>query len=439
MKHSLKKQQGTAALFTVLLLPGFLAMMYMTIEATRYMQDEAKIGDAMEATALAVSGNVDKNIDTNKALVKRYADLYLPDANVQLENINVEVQSCEDVYGARCGEPGVYDRHGFYFSEFRISATVSQQSWFPISEKLPGFDETINFDGKAVARKYIFDPLDLILVLDMSGSMGNAWSASGSDQDKYQGVLDIVERLATDIHTLNQEIADVNKRHRIGVSVFSDRVVHKEDTAYGTRYFRSSYLYQAHEDNWRYKYAAQSTLMNNLFNDSYFGIYTSQSSDSTTFYNIDLTKDLPALINQVKYFTPSGYTASFEGIVAGARMLYGSLEPDVKRKKVLIILSDGEDYGRDYYGYYNHKWDGINLYNAGMCNAMRDAFIAQDAQLTLAVIGFDYDLERNQGLKTCVGEKNVHTARDYDDIYNTIVPIIAEAVGHLFYRDYQAN
>lgn len=123
-----------------------------------------------------------------------------------------------------------------------------------------------------------------------------------------------------------------------------------------------------------------------------------------------------------------------------------------KPKQLIIILSDGEDW--NHYAEQTPK-----LVDKGMCSNIRNivgggelknvGYLPDRANVQgnkslgmvtskgesmsarMAVIGFDYDLKANTGLKKCVGKENVFKAENKDEILDQILALITEEVGHL--------
>ncbi len=73
--------------------------------------------------------------------------------------------------------------------------------------------------------------------------------------------------------------------------------------------------------------------------------------------------------------------------------------------------------------------DSINVVN-GVSQGMKTPD-GEQMTASMSVIGFDYELDANVGLRNCVGVDNVYKAENTDDILNQILSLITEEVGHL--------
>ncbi|NAX09131.1 TadG, partial [Vibrio sp. V40_P2S30T141] len=54
-----------------------------------------------------------------------------------------------------------------------------------------------------------------------------------------------------------------------------------------------------------------------------------------------------------------------------------------------------------------------------------------NVQARMVAVGFAYDINAYPQMKNCVGEDNVFSARNPDDIKNKILELITEEIGHL--------
>ena len=147
----------------------------------------------------------------------------------------------------------------------------------------------------------------------------------------------------------------------------------------------------------------------------------------------------------------AGFTSSFEGIIRGAQVAKEGSNP----RKLIVILSDGNDYGErfndinDFVNYENQYLNYIgmsddihkNMLNDNYCETIRDQLGKEVATVNnqkisvkprMAVIGIDYDVEKNENLKHCVGEDNVYSAKSMDAVYDRLVELISEEVGRIY-------
>ena len=84
-------------------------------------------------------------------------------------------------------------------------------------------------------------------------------------------------------------------------------------------------------------------------------------------------------------------------------------------------------------------WFIRKLLNKNYCDEIRDKISAQtledgtNPQTRLAVIGFDYDVDKNKNLENCVGKSNVFSAKNMNEVYNRLIELIKEEeIGRLY-------
>ncbi|MGR5166209.1 TadE/TadG family type IV pilus assembly protein [Vibrio astriarenae] len=175
------------------------------------------------------------------------------------------------------------------------------------------------------------------------------------------------------------------------------------------------------------------------------------------FYSIGLTSDFESFIAETSRFRPDaksgrGFTASFQGFLEGSRIL----KSGVNERKLLILLSDGEDNsccgftsidkensnseyveGTSFKTIANKLIRGTETDGLGMCEEIRDHLKVipsksdTEAHVEMAVIGFDYDPDDHPALAECVGSDNVYRAQNKEEILAQILSLIAEEIGRL--------
>ncbi|WP_162062831.1 hypothetical protein [Vibrio taketomensis] len=142
-------------------------------------------------------------------------------------------------------------------------------------------------------------------------------------------------------------------------------------------------------------------------------------------------------LNEIKYFRPTGGTASYLGLIEGTKLLLGGQN----EKRLLIILSDGEDSPGHtpvnkkgpHGGSPSYKSIGEKLMiNHKLCESILGKLEEDEKEATIYLIGFDYKKgSTNKALDTCVGEDNIFYAENKEQILNKILSLIAEEIGHL--------
>ncbi|MGT0150513.1 hypothetical protein ACT691_18250 [Vibrio metschnikovii] len=87
------------------------------------------------------------------------------------------------------------------------------------------------------------------------------------------------------------------------------------------------------------------------------------------------------------------------------------------------MLSDGED---------NFTNTTNKLISAGLCSTILNTLNSKnDVQAHMVAVGFAYNINAYPQMKNCVGEENVFSARNPEDIKNKILELITEEIGHL--------
>ncbi|MEZ8026525.1 TadE/TadG family type IV pilus assembly protein [Enterovibrio norvegicus] len=438
-KKSSYYQRGAAGIIYVTMIPALFGIFALGIESSRYLQTHARLGDAIEIASLAVAANVSKNENDNRLLAQGFANIYVPDGDIDLSKISIIRKSCDDIYGNECGQPGVYDEDGLIFTEYKVTLESDFDSWYPKDEFAQGYDDIVKMKGNAVARKYQGYTLDVAFVADFSGSMRDPWNG----QTKYRGVINVIEDITEKLESFNESTEQeldgkrlLNRAAFIGYNLY---------TSNGSSYFSNvSYTSNASlsREWWTNtpRIAFASTITNPL-NTGSKRINGRVSGDNSSYFEtLDLTDDFPTFRSKINQFIPNHGTASYEGIIAAAKLL----EEGENVRKLIIVLSDGEDSTNSrnpddnrYPGYA-----ALQLYNGGLCsNIIADLEALEvdgrSVEAKIAVIGFDYNIAENPGLQTCAGAENVQSANSYQEIYDNILELISEEVGHLYYRNYE--
>ncbi|MGF1756228.1 pilus assembly protein, partial [Vibrio makurazakiensis] len=120
MLHSLKKQKGHAAILFALLIPGFYGLFALGIDGARAIQNRARLGDAAEVAALALSAQNSTSSQQNTALARLYVDAYISDkeANVPMTIVRTECQLTDQT---QC-------EGGARYSQYDISITTMHEA-----------------------------------------------------------------------------------------------------------------------------------------------------------------------------------------------------------------------------------------------------------------------------------------------------------------------
>ncbi|KKD58512.1 pilus assembly protein TadG [Grimontia sp. AD028] len=444
MYSRINNQRGIATIFYVIIFPLLLSVFVLAIESTRYLQTHARVNDGVEMASLAVAANASTSNQENKILAKGFVDNFAPDGDIDLSDISIQRLSCDEIYGEDCGKPGVYDRDGFIFTQYKVNVESDFTSWYPQNDYRYGYDETVTMGGEARARKYQGFTIDVAFVADFSGSMLDDWSGDNDDGEfanintKYEGVIEVIKRVTERLESYNdsteQEINGerlANKAAFVGYNMYP----HNGTTFYSdVQYYNNS-----GSRSWRWwqnipniNYGA--TVANPL-EGSQTTISDRDPNDSSVFGTLALTDDFPTFRSIIDGFYPSHGTASYEGILSAAKIVNNGENV----RKLIIVLSDGADWHPDYAGDTRYpSYAALRLYNAGLCdniiNRLEQRQInGRNVEARIFVIGFGYDIDRNPGLQTCAGAENIQSASSYQDIYDTVLELISEEVGRLYF------
>ncbi|MEZ9057761.1 pilus assembly protein TadG-related protein [Vibrio pelagius] len=432
----LNKQKGHAGILTVLILPALWVLFSLGTDGARGLQDRARLDDALEAAALAVSAHNDDNIDdgsgsgskVNQDIVKAYVDAYVTDKE-SITAVKIQKLDCQSIPDCVSGLKNGDSR----FFQYHVSATTKHDSWFS-SDK--NFGNDFNVSSTGTSRKYQDHPVDVVFVSDFSGSMDNNWK--GGKQKKYQDLRDVISAVTVELQKFNDIVQlDDNTISFVGFNNYarvSDHNCYLDQLDYKVEIKLDNGVPEPEVE------VDFSKTVANVFKEKVnSNCRTTNIYKDAIFYDIEPTTDFTKFNSDVKTFRPDGYTASHQGIIRGAQLAMQGKNP----RRLIIILSDGADKGNNKVankGTLSHKSISEKLYdNHGLCNKIRNDLNAQKAEnkdkddvlSRIAVIGFDYDLNSNVGLKVCAGEDNVFKAENKSQILAKILELISEEIGHL--------
>lgn len=414
MRH-MNKQSGHAALLFAMIIPVLFGLFTLASDGARAIQTKARIEDASEIAVLAIAAHNDDNHDSqgagsgsrvNRQIATDYLEAYLNDMT-QISDLKIRKYNCDQIKECRDGLARGESR----FFQYEVEATSKHTSWFPGNDVVTGFGESFSAKGAAVARKYQSEAVDIIFVADYSGSMVDGWR--GGSNRKYIDLRNIIKEVTDELKKFN----DLNNTddNTVGLTAFNYYTKTKPTNS-------NNYCYMSQMMTKHGSFSADETV-NNIFvnKDSRSCAW---HSDNSRFNDLPLTVNYTSFNNSIYYFYPNHGTASFQGIIRGAQMLKKGSNP----RRLLIVLSDGQDGDP-----HRHQ----QLVNAGMCSTILKTLSADKTsdghaiKARLAVVGFDYDVNRNRALQDCVGAENVYKAQNTDDILNKILELITEEIGHL--------
>lgn len=136
-----------------------------------------------------------------------------------------------------------------------------------------------------------------------------------------------------------------------------------------------------------------------------------------------------------------GYTSVYQGLIRGAQLMdqgrpaMGASADDWqqyrRRAKMIIILSDGEEFP------YTSTF--VQLFEHGLCDAIRARFSQDDSPLYMGVLGIDFSASNQYAFKQCVGSDNIIDVTNAADLQEYIKELIAkgaqsDGISRLYYR-----
>lgn len=456
---SYRKQRGHAGVLFAMMIPVLFGVFTVGSDGANALQSKARLNEALEVSALAVAAQDSDDDSTRRQTATAYITYYLPYATVDASNITVTKITCDED-NTTCD----YDPTKSRFFQFTVTGTVDIDSWFPGNASTVGFGDTYAVASTSVARKYQSETIDIVYVADFSGSMVSTLNtATGSDigKAKYVILKEIIEEVNQEVKEFNDKISSTSATNQstVGFSAFN-QFAHGSETStsrqctwmtrFGClRYEDITTTTECNVDNWVYNSTShngayinetETVKPSHIFADPV--CYTTNNMYGT-FQDIQLTEDFgsssASFESAMQSYRPnlSGYgtTSSTQGIIQGAKLAYKG----VNSRKLIIILSDGQDYPN--YNPYYHATVTNKLVNAGLCDNIRDTLDAQvssegtSVKSRIALIGFDYNVNStNSGLTNCVGgssSTNIYQAYSSSELKTAILSLISEEIGHL--------
>lgn len=399
------KQKGHASIMFAMFIPLLFGVFALGSDGARAIQSKARIEDASEAAALAVSARDDEEAMSaeNQAIVRTYIEEYLPDED-NVTVLNIERLVCDDNPECRHGSGQGESR----YTQYSVRVSANHTPWFGGGAPEIEVPEIWRSQGGSRARKYQSNSIDIVFAADFSGSMRTDWQ--GGSQKKYRDLIDILEMVTVELEPYNFESQHYNSM--IGMSGFNVLTYRSAGCAVNNlekQGLRINYR-QTVALMWEHKPCRPPSLV-----------------QPAGFNDVPLTDNFDTFNRVVGGFTAGGGTASYQAIMSGARLL----DDGRNNRKILIVISDGQDN-------LVHHMSG--LVNAGMCRDIvrrleeKKSGNGRDVSAQMAFIGFDFDPSMNPAMVRCVGKDNVFKAENTEQLFEQIMLLIREEVGHLATR-----
>lgn len=451
-KRSPKHQQGSAALLFLMIFPALFAVFVWGLEGARMLQTSARLKDATESAALAVSSlsNVDNTVCSQ--VTERFVGLYFPSAAVASPSSNEDSVLCVQ-----------QDND----SDFNITASVTEQSWFP-NAQIPNYGAQFTATDSVRVRKQQV-PVDVVLVASYAATM------SGS---KSQNMTTLMGYVADQLKAFNQSQSQDSTLAVVGydrytselgterygffssrertVRLFSHNLVCDASGSFGGAAqeraklcfnwfgsFSASTILDANQIDADATVAnifnedqassgqsssSQGSFLSNLFGALFdllsfifdalgtrnpFEFWQSGGTSYSLYETLPLTSDfdgIKSVIQNTSRFSVNAFGvegSSYTGLIEAARVA----NEGQNQRRLIILLTDGKDASPSV---------AQSLVNAGLCQTIRSHFASQNptVQVDLAIIGFDYDQSKGAAMQQCIGGNNVFAYSSYDDDAN---------------------
>lgn len=397
-----RDRRGAFAISFVLMSGALLAIAAFAIEGPRYITERARLSDAMEQAALALTAEDNgAGAARNYSLSSDYFRAYMRH-DVAVFTPTVVVKG-----GSTAGRSYV---------EYRVSGQTLQDSWFA-SSLFPSFDKQVTIGDNGAARKYRSN-IDVIFVTDFSNSMNEAFG-SGSKLSELKRI----------IMKLSAELFQYNIDNKIGFVPFdwggqeggycdlplvTNQQVPEDLLLNGPSAELENYV------NFSATVAAIPRPVRdiNIPLDKAGGGTCLKGSSS---WKVPLTSSM-AGIAQIQGMTAVGNTLVSNGVLMGVPYLTAG----TASRKVLIIVSDGTDAP-------GNISITPRLMAAGMCEKIRRVISTPESVGKIAFIGIGY--APTYDWKQCVGEKNFYLPHNVNQLEDNLRRAIFEEVGHNIIKD----
>lgn len=445
-----QSERGAFVIIFALMFPVILGLIVWQIESVRLIYNKARLSDALEQAALALT--VEDNPDDlrNQTLVRNYINAYMPDARIHI------------VWAER--------KHEDSKVVWRPHAITRHRSWFPASEYIPGSEVKIEGNAGAHIMKVIRDdpePMAVVFVVDFSSSMGHllkkARPGSQEHESKYWQLKQIIESLANKVYQHPQSqvgfvpfALGVTERasdgsYRCTIPWYSNRPITDVSVARNT--FSGRYDDKVMEDHDRLQDIIHAnvnideTLKNimvpavdgktvsipreqvgyyfcqHYWTDGQSKAYWPQPP-TAQLYVIPLTRTSSALAT-IQQMKPLGNTFTTAGILAGVKLFH---DTRIKNKR-LIIVSDGEE---SIYLDLTKKF-----ISRGLCKEIKKQGIEME------FIGIEYPSPEKRAQisghhwvdweNTCVGSDHFYTPDTMqtleDALHRAVLPNLQQEIG----------
>ncbi|GLR07775.1 TadE/TadG family type IV pilus assembly protein [Mixta theicola] len=397
-------RRGAFAISFVMLSTLLMSLAAFGLEGSRYITERARLSDAMEQAALALTAE-----DNGAGAARNYtlaSDYFRAWMRNEKRVITPKITVNSGV---------VANNSLLTYVEYRVSGHTVHDSWFS-SSLFPSFDKEVAIGENGAARK-LRSNMDVMFVVDFSGSM--------NFQLGYQTKLVELKRI---VLKLSEELFAYNIGNKVGFVPFGwgSKSGNMCDFPFvANRPVPVNLLTQPARVFEQYvDIAATIAAIPKKINQFAIPLsYVKKDYCLRESYSwaVPLTSSM-AQIRQIQGMTADGGTLVSSGVLLGVPYLTAGTAP----RKIMIIISDGIDDPA-----------GISitprLIEAGMCDKIRDVLSTKEAVGKISFIGINYAPTYNW--RRCVGEKNFYLPRNIYELERDLQRAVFEEVGHNVVKD----
>lgn len=389
------KQSGHAGLTFICIAPILLSITAITMDGSRAIQANVRLGEAIDSAVLAISSQDSKDYE----LVENYIQSFVPEASISNKPL-VELLSCDVKSGTEC-------------IEYSIEANISLHTWFPYSNSILGFDEKLSIYSTTKAQKEVRKPeaLDVILITDVSNSM--QFSFDGNPNPTQQNPAR-KHALFESVNKIVELLSEFNKEN---MAIQSKLAIIPFHEAYATdnpgTFCMMQEVVMKNNSDWDF-----IETVNSIFFEKDHD-FCSDIYPNTENKEMLLTNQFTSYPSKIEnmYF---GHTRTeiIHALIRGAQVLsHGN-----NNRRIYIIITDGDD--NEYV-----KLEKI-IDEHGLCENIKKGLSMNpegaEVDLTLSAITINSNLDshRTKWLELCLGKDNIYNTTNHEQFIDSVLDVV---------------
>ncbi|ATV44421.1 TadE/TadG family type IV pilus assembly protein [Pectobacterium brasiliense] len=395
-------ERGAFAVSFVIMAGMLLGIAAFAIDGPRYITERARLSDAMEQAALALTAEDNgEGAERNYILSSDYFRAYMRhDVAVFTPTVVVK---------------GGFSK-GNNYVEYRVSGQTLQDSWFS-SSLFPSFDKQIVIGGNGAARKHRSN-MDVIFVTDFSGSMNGQFGEGTKLGELKRIILMLSRELFQD--NINNKVGFIpfGWGARKGGSCDFPLVTHRR--------MPGSILADGPTDEFEnyINFPATVAAIPRQVKDINIPLSNVSSSvclKESRSWRVPLTSNMDD-IRQIEGMEANGFTLVSNGLLTAVPHLVSG----TASRKILVVVSDGTDEPKNI---------SITpkLMNAGMCEKIRRVLTTDEHVGKIAFVGIKYNPTYDWA--KCVGKNNFYLSHDVHQLEVYLRRAVFEEVGRNILKD----